>query len=44
MGLVVPYKSQVDGGAVLVVLLHYDLPVKDLSPLAKHVEVKLGEH
>lgn len=28
----------------LVILLHYDLPVKHLSPLPQHVEVELRKH
>lgn len=32
------------GGACLVVLLHYDLPVKHPSSLPQHVEVKLRKH
>lgn len=28
----------------LVVLLHYDLPVKHSSPLPQHVEVELRKH
>lgn len=30
--------------ARLVVLLHYDLPVKHPSPLPQHVEVELRKH
>lgn len=34
-------QMKVGGGAHLVVLLHYDLPVKHPSSLPQHVEVEL---